>query len=83
MFESILIGLLMLRAHHFIEGDDPDTKFKYYYAVGLGALLFVQAGVNIGMNLGLLPIAGIALPFVSYGGSLFVALTLGFALLKS
>ena len=83
LLEGSLIVQLFQRANRFLQGDDQDTKFKYYYALGLGALLSVQTVVNVGMNLGLLPIAGIALPFVSYGGSLFVALTLGFALLKS
>ena len=32
-------------------------------------MIFFQFTVNIGMNLGLLPVTGIALPFVSYGGS--------------
>lgn len=38
-------------------------------AVGLAAFVAAQVVVNIGMNLGLLPIIGITLPFVSYGGS--------------
>lgn len=42
-------------------------------AVGLPAFIGVQAVVNIGMNLGLLPIIGITLPFVSYGGSSLLA----------
>jgi rod shape determining protein RodA len=38
-------------------------------AVGILAMLLIQAGVNIGMTLGLMPITGLTLPFVSYGGS--------------
>jgi cell division protein FtsW (lipid II flippase) len=38
-------------------------------AVGIGALLFAQMTVNIGMTIGLLPITGVTLPFTSYGGS--------------
>ena len=41
-------------------------------AVGLCAFVFAQAVVNIGMNIGVLPIIGITLPFVSYGGSSMV-----------
>lgn len=41
--------------------------------VGLGAFVFVQAAVNLGMNVGLLPIIGVTLPFVSYGGSSLIA----------
>lgn len=43
--------------------------FGTYLAAGIFFLFFSQALVNIGMNLGLLPVTGITLPFVSYGGS--------------
>ncbi|MCX6731010.1 MAG: FtsW/RodA/SpoVE family cell cycle protein [Candidatus Roizmanbacteria bacterium] len=83
VLEFILILMLFIRAYKFIGGNDSDTRYKYLYSMGLAFLLCIQTGVNIGMNLGLLPIAGIALPFISYGGSFFVALCIGFALLKS
>ncbi len=47
--------------------------FAKLVAVGIGALLFAQMIVNIGMTIGLLPITGVTLPFVSYGGSSLVA----------
>jgi len=37
--------------------------------VGTLGLFFIQFGVNIGMNIGLFPVTGLPLPFVSYGGS--------------
>jgi hypothetical protein len=40
-----------------------------------------QITVNIGMNIGLVPVAGIALPFISYGGSSLMALFMGMAFL--
>ena len=43
--------------------------FTRLVAVGIGALLFAQMTVNIGMTIGLLPITGVTLPFTSYGGS--------------
>jgi cell division protein FtsW (lipid II flippase) len=47
--------------------------FSKLVAVGIGALTFSQMAVNIGMTIGLLPITGVTLPFVSYGGSSLVA----------
>lgn len=43
--------------------------FGQYFALGITALVFCQALINIGMNLGLFPVAGIPLPFVSVGVS--------------
>ena len=83
LLELVLIIMLLFRALKFVNGRDNDTRYKYLYATGLAALIFIQAGVNIGMNLGVFPIAGIALPFISYGGSFVMALCIGFALLKT
>lgn len=44
-------------------------NFTSYLLLGIGAVIFFQFLVNVGMNLGLLPVTGVALPFVSYGGS--------------
>ncbi len=59
--------------------DDPYPRAA---ATGLFALFGLQAAINLGVNLSLVPPKGMTLPFVSYGGSsmLGVALTLGFAL---
>ena len=62
---------------------DPFARLS---VVGFAGLLFTQMAINIGMNIGLLPIIGITLPFVSYGGSslvatfLMVGLVLNFAM---
>ncbi len=43
--------------------------FGMLVAVGIAAMLIFQVFINIGMNLGIMPVTGITLPFVSYGGS--------------
>lgn len=45
------------------------NNFARLFCIGTAIVFLFQVFVNIGMNLGLLPIAGISLPFVSYGGS--------------
>jgi rod shape determining protein RodA len=50
---------------------------------GVGAWLAFQAIVNMGMNLNLLPVTGLPLPFVSYGGSALLAMLIGVGLVQS
>jgi len=52
-------------------------------AIGMATLIFFQGFVNIGMNLNLLPVSGLPLPFISYGGSGLTALMLGIGLVES
>lgn len=59
-----------------IAGRSPDA-FGQYICVGVAAVIFFQTVVNIGVNVGLMPVTGLPLPFISYGGSsLLVLLTL-------
>lgn len=53
----------------------------FVYSMGLFAMLFSQIFINTGMNMGLIPITGITLPFVSYGGSSILSLAIAFGFL--
>ncbi len=50
------------------------TTYGKLISVGVAAIVFVQSYVNLGMNLGLMPVTGIPLPFVSSGGSSLISL---------
>ena len=76
-----LLGLIVIRLiWHAWEAED---RFGIVLAGGLAAIFLVQAGVNIGMNLGVAPITGIPLPFVSYGGASLISLAFGLGLVQS
>lgn len=47
-------------------------NFGYLLTMGIIFVIFLQVLVNIGMNIGMMPVAGVPLPFVSYGGSSLV-----------
>jgi len=57
--------------------------FGALIAYGVATLLSFQAIVNIGMNLNLLPVTGLPLPFVSYGGSSLLSMLIGIGLVES
>ncbi len=52
-------------------------------AFGVAVLIFFQGAVNIGVNLNLIPVSGLPLPFISYGGSGLTSLMLGIGLVES
>lgn len=52
-------------------------------AFGMAILIFFQGAVNIGVNLNVVPVSGLPLPFISYGGSGLTALMLGIGLVQS
>ncbi len=58
-------------------------NFGYLLAVGIMAMLFLQILVNIGMNIGISPIAGVPLPFLSYGGSSIVVVLASMGIIQS
>ena len=52
-------------------------------AVGVATIIAFQAMVNVGMNLGISPVTGIPLPFISYGRSSLLTLLIGIGLVES
>lgn len=57
--------------------------FGALIAYGFATLLFFQTAVNIGVNLKVIPVTGLTLPFISYGGSSLLSLVLGLGLVES
>jgi rod shape determining protein RodA len=56
--------------------------FAMLVASGLASMILFQVSVNVGMVIGLVPITGIPLPFVTYGGASLVSLALGLGILQ-
>lgn len=57
------------------------SNFEALYALGLASFIMSQVLIHAGMNVGLLPVTGITLPFMSYGGTNLVTLFLGLGIL--
>jgi len=76
-----LMGFILLRILR-ITALTPDPAGKFICA-GVASVLFFQTVVSIGMNVRLLPVTGLTLPFVSYGGSSLITLFIGIGVVQS
>ena len=70
-----LWGLLVAR--------DCKERFGHLLAVGVTALIFWQVFINVGMVIGILPVVGVTLPLMSYGGSSVMTVFLALGLLAN
>jgi rod shape determining protein RodA len=72
-----VIGLyIILLARILYVADRQRSAFARIYGYGLASILFFHVIINIGMTIGLAPVVGIPLPFISYGGSSLLAFTI-------
>jgi len=62
LFTALIVRILML-------SEKQRAPFTRYYGYGIAGIIIVHFFINIGMTIGLVPIIGIPLPFISYGGS--------------
>jgi rod shape determining protein RodA len=80
----ILLALFALLLWRVLSvGWGARDPFGANIAAGLGSLLLFQITVNIGMVTGIMPVTGIPLPFITYGGSSMISLLFGMGLLQS
>ena len=68
LFLTLLIRIIML-------AERQRSKFSRIYGYGVASILFFHFSINVGMTIGLAPVVGIPLPFLSYGGSSLWAFT--------
>lgn len=80
----IVLGLLLFVVWRLLRiADMAQDHFGRLLAVGVAAIIFFQVVVNVGMNMSLLPVTGLTLPFISYGGSSLVSMLLAIGLAES
>jgi cell division protein FtsW len=79
----IALVFLAIVVRVFVRLLDEQDEFRLYAAAGLATQFGAQALVSMAVNTGLAPSKGMTLPFISYGGSSMVALSIGMGLLLS
>lgn len=79
--------LIILYGYIVVTALKMSYECKSYYprlfGVGFTALFFLYVFINIGMVMGMLPVVGVPLPFMSYGGTSMMSLLIGFGILMS
>lgn len=82
-FGIILLFILyaIIIARIFVWAMRGETNFEILYGLGLAIFFMTHLVINIGMNIGLLPVTGIPVPFMSYGGSHLVTEFFGLGIL--
>lgn len=76
-----LFGMLFWRL--YLLSQRSRDNFSVVLSIGLAMMFFVQVTINIGMNLGVFPVTGIPLPFLSYGGSSLLSSLIAIGLAES
>jgi len=80
---GLLIGFTLLIVRGLMIAGEAPTVFARLLAGAITLSFFTYAFVNMGMVSGVLPVVGVPLPFISYGGTAMVTLGLGLGLLMS
>ncbi|MDR4949194.1 FtsW/RodA/SpoVE family cell cycle protein [Neobacillus cucumis] len=81
---SVLISLFFLLIYHLTKvGMETKNSYYTYICVGVISMITFHVFQNIGMTIGVLPITGIPLPFISYGGSSLMGNMMGIGLIFS
>ncbi len=81
MLLILLFGALLWRI--LVAGWRSRDPFGMMFASGLASMILFQLVVNLGMVIGIMPITGIPLPFISHGGASLISLAVGLGILQS
>ncbi|MDD2345515.1 MAG: rod shape-determining protein RodA [Bacteroidales bacterium] len=72
----VIVLFLLLLIRIILLSERQRSRYSRIYGYGIAGVLFTHIAVNIGMTLGLMPVIGIPLPYISYGGSSLIAFTM-------
>lgn len=79
----VLGALVTIIGRSFYIGSKSESSFNSLICIGVGSMLLVQSLVNLAGVTGLLPITGVTFPFLSYGGSSLLAVSISVALVAN
>ena len=71
LFAALIVRIFMVGK----KAEQKQRLYNAYLAYGIGLMLFAQVFINVGVNTGILPTKGLTLPFLSYGGSSLIVVS--------
>ena len=79
----VLIFYFLILSRLFYIATRARDSFSKFFIFMFSVYFFSHVVINFGMNLGLVPVTGLPLPFISYGGSFLISLMIGFSILEN
>ncbi len=79
----VIVGFALIVWRLLVIAANARDRYGALIATGMAAMIVFHVFVNIGMTMGIMPVTGLPLPFLSAGGSFFLAMTLGLGIANS
>jgi rod shape determining protein RodA len=79
----VLVAFAVIIWRLLVIADNARDRFGALIAVGIAAMMMFHVFVNVGMTIGIMPVTGLPLPFLSQGGSFYLAMTLALGIANS
>jgi rod shape determining protein RodA len=79
----VFVLFLALIWRVLLAGWRSDDLFGVAFAAGIASMLLFQVLVNVGMIIGIMPVTGVPLPFITHGGASLISIAIGLGLLQS
>lgn len=79
----VLAAYMVLMWRLLVIAGNARDRFGALIVVGIAAMLMFHVFINVGMTMGIMPVTGLPLPFLSLGGSFFLAMTFGLGIANS
>jgi len=79
----VILGFAVIVWRLLVIAANARDRYGALVATGMAAMIVFHVFVNIGMTMGIMPVTGLPLPFLSAGGSFYLAMTMGLGIANS
>jgi rod shape determining protein RodA len=79
----VILGFVVIVWRLLVIASNSRDRFGALIAIGIASMIMFHAFINIGMTIGIMPVTGLPLPFLSQGGSFYIAMSLSLGIANS